>query len=145
MTDKHGARPPSQRQLRVGEELRHVLAMLLQRGEFRDPALQNLNVTVTEVKVSPDLRNATVVVTPLGGGQIGETVKALRHAAPFLRAQVAHEMSLRYAPALSFTADTSFDYASRIERLLHDPEVQRDLTGAPDSAASPRPAPPTQD
>ena len=112
MTEKHGgARPRSQRQLRVGEELRHVLADLFRRGEFRDPGLQNLNVTVTEVRVSPDLRNATAFVTPLGGEQIGETVSKLRHASAFLRGQIAREIDLRYVPTLSFEADTSPDLA----------------------------------
>ena len=78
MSNKRSARGPSQRQLRVGEELRHALAEVLRRGDFRDPELQNLNVTVTEVRISPDLRNATAFITPLGGGQVGETVA--RHA-----------------------------------------------------------------
>ena len=127
MSHRHAARPPSQRQLRVGEELRHVLSALFQRGDFRDPALQVLNVTVTEVRVSPDLRAATAFITPLGGGELGQTVQALRRAAAFLRAQVAHEMKLRYAPTLSFEADTTFEYAGRIESLLQTPEVARDL------------------
>ena len=127
MTHKHSARPASQRQLRVGEEVRHVLSALFQRGDFRDPTLQSLNLTVTEVRVSPDLRNATVFVTPLGGGDIAVAVKALRHAAGFLRGQVAHEVNLRFAPNLSFEADTSFEHAARIDALLHQPEVARDL------------------
>jgi len=129
--------------------MRHVLAGLLLRGDFRDPVLQNLNVTVTEVRLSPDLRNATVFVTPLGGEQIVEAVKGLRRAAAFLRGQVAHEMSLRHAPTLSFEADTSFEYAGHIDRLLHNPEVQRDLVGAvanrPESAAEALSEPHAQD
>ncbi len=128
---RHGAqragKPPSQRQLRVGEEIRHALASLFQRGDFHDPELANLNVTVTEVRISPDLRNATAFVTPLGGGHVGETVAALRRAAPFLRGQIARAVNLRYAPTLGFEPDTSFDYADRIERVLHSPEVARDL------------------
>ena len=127
MTQKHSARPASQRQLRVGEEVRHVLSALFLRGDFRDPVLQAMNFTVTEVRVSPDLRNATVFVTPLGGGDIEASVKALRHAAGFLRGQVAHEINLRFAPNLSFEPDTSFDRAARIDALLHQPEVARDL------------------
>lgn len=127
MSRRTPQRPPSQRQLRVGEELRHVLAELLRRGDFHDPALQALNVTVTEVRISPDLRNATAFVTPLGGGNSAEAVATLRHAAPYLRGQVAQALRLRYAPALSFEADQSFDHASRIETLLHSPEVARDL------------------
>ena len=122
-------RGPSQRQLRVGEELRHALAEVLRRGDFRDPELQNLNVTVTEVRISPDLRNATAFITPLGGGQVGETVAAMRRAAAFFRAQIARAIKLRYVPTLSFEADTSFEYADHINRLLHDPEVARDLSG----------------
>lgn len=124
-------RAPSQRQLRVGEELRHVLAEILRRGDFRDPTLHGMNVTVTEVRISPDLRNATAFVTPLGGdGDPAETVSALRRAAPFFRSQVAKAMRLRHAPTIGFEADTSFDYASRIGTLLQDPEVRRDVDGA---------------
>ncbi|MBI1209601.1 MAG: 30S ribosome-binding factor RbfA [Azospirillum sp.] len=130
---KHPPKAPSQRQLRVGEELRHVLAELLQRGDFRDPELRNLNVTVTEVRMSPDLRNATAFVTPLGGGQIGETVALLRKAAAFLRGQIAHAVQLRFAPHLSFEADTTFDYAERIEIILHSPDVARDLAATSDT------------
>ncbi len=136
MTHKHGPRSPSQRQLRVGEELRHVLSALFLRGDFRDPTLQNLNVTVTEVRLSPDLRNATAFVTPLGGHQLGDAVSALRRAAAFLRGQVAKEINLRYAPALSFEADVSFEAASRIDRLLHLPEVARDLVNTKPSTES---------
>jgi ribosome-binding factor A len=121
-------RPPSQRQLRVGEELRHTLAALFQRGDFHDPDLVDLNITVTEVRISPDLRNATVFVTPLGGGEMDEALTALRRAAPFLRGQIARAMkNLRHAPTLSFEGDTSFDYASHIDNILHSPAVARDL------------------
>ncbi len=132
MSNKRSARGPSQRQLRVGEELRHALAEVLRRGDFRDPELQNLNVTVTEVRISPDLRNATAFITPLGGGQVGETVAAMRRAAAFFRAQIARAIKLRYVPTLSFEADTSFEYADHINRLLHDPEVARDLATSDD-------------
>ena len=129
MRKKHdvAGKPPSQRQLRVGEELRHALAELLQRGDFHDPELADLNVTVTEVRISPDLRNATAFVTPLGGGHMDETLAALRRAGPFLRGQIARAINLRYAPTLSFEADTSFDYASRIDNILHSPAVARDV------------------
>jgi ribosome-binding factor A len=130
MTRKTASGAPTQRQLRVGEELRHALAELLRRGDFHDPALQSLNVTVTEVRISPDLRNATAFVTPLGGGEIGGTVAALRRAAPYLRSLLAQSVRLRLAPRLSFEADVSFDQAYRIERLLHSPEVARDLSAA---------------
>lgn len=127
MTTKREGHTPSQRQLRVGEELRHAMVEILRRGDFRDPELQNINITVTEIRVSPDLRNATAYVTPLGGGQLAETVAALRRAAPYFRAQLAQVVKLRYAPTITFEADTSFDYANRIDALLRDPSVQRDL------------------
>ncbi|CAK0746331.1 Ribosome-binding factor A [Azospirillaceae bacterium] len=125
------ARTPSQRQLRVGEALRHALSDFFLRADFRDPALQNLNVTVTEVRISPDLRNATAFVTPLGGGQSKETVAALRRASAFIRGQIAGAVQLRLVPTLSFEVDASFDRAARITTLLHAPEVVRDLDGNP--------------
>jgi len=123
----HEAGGRSQRQLRVGEELRHVLAHVLERRELRDPALQDAVVTVTEVRVSPDLKNATAFVMPLGGRQREEILGGLRRGAPFLRSVIAREINLRFVPALSFELDTSFDHASRISELLQRPEVARDL------------------
>jgi len=110
--------------------LRHALARIFERGELRDPALQGVTVTVTEVRVSPDLKNATAYILPLGGTHAAEVVTALRRCAPFLRKALAHEVPLRYAPGLAFALDTSFDYASRIDALLHKPEVERDLGAA---------------
>jgi ribosome-binding factor A len=118
---------PTQRQLRVGEELRHALAALLSRGELRDPALQDATVTVTEVRVSPDLKNATAFVMPLAGRHTPEVLEGLRRSAGFLRSQLGREVPLRYTPSLAFALDTSFDHASRINELLHRPEVERDL------------------
>lgn len=120
-------REPGQRQLRVGEELRHVLARILQRGELRDPALQDVTVTVTEVRVSPDLKNATAYVMPLGGRHAAEVIDGLTRSAGYLRGQLARDVPLRYMPVLGFALDTSFDHASRINELLHRPEVERDL------------------
>lgn len=114
------ARTPSQRQLRVGEALRHALADVLLRGELRDPALHGVSVTVSEVRVSPDLRSATAYVMPLGGAKLDEVMGALRRATPFLRTRLAHAVRLRYAPELHFEADTSFDQAQRIDALLHE-------------------------
>ncbi|MCC7274438.1 MAG: 30S ribosome-binding factor RbfA [Alphaproteobacteria bacterium] len=131
VTRRSGGSAPTQRQLRVGEELRHVLAAVLSRGELRDPALQDASITVTEVRVSPDLRNATAFVMPLGGAQAADMLPALRRAAPFLRGQVARAMDLRVVPQLDFTLDTSFDNAQRIDGLLRRPEVARDLDAAP--------------
>lgn len=118
---------PSQRQLRVGEELRHAIAQIIERAHFRDPALQDVPITVTEVRVSPDLKNATVFVTPLGGSDVDGVVAALRRAAPYFRGQIARAVKLRAVPGIAFEADTSFDYASKIAGLLHQPEVARDL------------------
>ena len=128
---KGESKTPSQRQLRVGEELRHALAWILERGELRDPGLSGLTVTVTEVRISPDLRNATAFVIPLGGGDsTDDVVDALNRAVPFLRRQIAKTVKLKYLPELNFIADPSFDEARRINDLLADPMVARDL--APD-------------
>ena len=118
---------PSQRQLRVGEELRHVLAQLLRSGELRDPALLDANVTVTEVRVSRDLRNATAFVMPLGGANAADIVAGLRRGAPFLKGRIARLVQLRRAPNLSFALDNAFDSAERIAALLHSEPVSRDL------------------
>ena len=128
--ESHG---PSQRQLRVGEEMRHALTEILREGHARDPGLQGVNVTVTEVRVSPDLKNATAYVMTLGGERAHEAAAALNHAAPYFRAQLAHRMQLRYAPKVAFALDTSFGYAERIEDLLRAPEVRRDIEPGSDS------------
>ena len=122
----------SQRQLRVGEELRHALASVLARGELRDPHLIDVNLTVTEVRVSPDMKNATAFVVPLGGGDMDAVVAALNHASGFLRGQLGHEVQLRHTPRLSFQADHSFDEAAHINALLHAPRVARDVAASPD-------------
>lgn len=125
---QEGARTTSQRQLRVGEELRHALAWILERGEVRDPALTGLSVTVTEVRVTPDLRHATAFVVPLGGGGEETVVGALTRARGFLRQRMADTVRLKHVPDLAFRADASFDQASRIETLLRTPRVARDLS-----------------
>ncbi len=125
--DRRAERGPSQRQLRVGEELRHALAWILERGEVRDPDLKGVSVTVTEVRVSPDLRRATVFVFPLGGGETEAVVTGLTRARPFLRRKVANAVRLKFVPDITFRADTSFDEARRIDILLRDPAVARDL------------------
>jgi ribosome-binding factor A len=117
----------SQRQLRVGEELRHVLARLLRPGELSDPTLFDANITVTEVQLSPDLRNATVFVMPLGGANATDIVAGLRRSAPHLKGQVARLVRLRHVPNLSFALDSAFDNAARITSLLHSETVERDL------------------
>ena len=118
---------PSQRQLRVGEELRHALAQMLRPGEMRDPALYDANVTVTEVQVSPDLRNATAFVMPLGGSDAADIVAALRRSAPFLKGRIARAVRLRNVPNLAFALDNAFDSAARIAAVLHSETVARDL------------------
>jgi len=121
------SKAPSQRQLRVGEEIRHVLVRILARGDLRDPVLSGANVTVTQVAVSPDLQNATAFVVPLGGGQGDEIAGALNRAAGFLRGQLGREIELRHTPRLVFEPDRSFDRADEVERLLRSPRVRRDL------------------
>jgi ribosome-binding factor A len=122
---------PNQRQLRVGEELRHALVTILRESPPRDPDLQDANVTVTEVRISPDLKNATAFVMPLAGQNETTTVAALNRASPYFRAQVARNVQLRYAPAVHFELDTSFAYAERIEGLLNAPDVKRDINHDP--------------
>ena len=130
-------RTPSQRQLRAGEAIRHALAELLNRRELRDPALQETSVTVTEVRMTPDLKTATVFVTPLGGKDAEPVLEALVRAQPFLRRNVAKAVQLKFAPALRFQLDTSFDTAQRIDALLHEPRVAADLDGADDREDAP--------
>jgi ribosome-binding factor A len=113
--------------------VRHALVEILRESHARDPALRDANITVTEVRVSPDLTNATAFVMTLGGVLAPETVAALNHASAFFRTQVAHKVLLRHAPRIAFALDTSFGYAARIEGLLREPEVRRDLTPDTDS------------
>ncbi len=124
-----GARAPSQRQLRVGEEIRHVLAGIFARGDIRDPELSGESITVTEVRVGADLKRATAFVSRLGRPDVEALLPALRRAAPFLRSQLAHALRLRTVPELEFEADISLEYAMRVERLLRQPDVARDLAG----------------
>jgi len=126
MTRKRG-QGPSQRQLRVGEALRHALADILTRGGLRDPELSQLQATVTEVRVSPDLRAATAFVVPFGGGDAEALARELNRAAGFFRARLAGAVELRLAPTIRFAPDRSFEQAGRIEALLHSPAVRRDI------------------
>lgn len=122
--------PPGQRQLRVGEELRHGLAQVLARGDIRDPDLVGVSITVTEVRISPDLKNATAFVLPLGGSNEAAVLAGLARCAPYLRGQLARLVPLKFSPRLSFKPDESFDQASRIEALLRRPEVAADIQHA---------------
>ncbi len=117
----------SQRQLRVGEEVRHALARLLRPGGLRDPALFDANVTVTEVQLSPDLRNATAFVMPLGGANAADIITGLRRSAPYLKAQLGKLVRLRRVPNLTFALDSAFDSADRIATVLRSEAVARDL------------------
>jgi ribosome-binding factor A len=118
----------SQRQLRVGELVRHALAEMLTRGEVHDPVIESHLVTVPEVRMTADLRLATVYVMPLGGRDAEEVVAALEKHKKFLRAELAHRINLKFAPDIRFRVDERFAEADRIEKLLHSPEVKRDLS-----------------
>lgn len=131
MTSKDAG--PSVRLLRVGEQVRHVLSELLQRGDVHDDVLASHPVSVTEVRMSPDLRHATVFVKPLLGRDEAEVLKALRTNTAFLQREVARRVRMKYAARLKFLADESFDEGSHIDRLLRDPKVARDLGGDDDA------------
>ena len=128
---KSGPKPPSQRQLRVGEEIRHLLSALFARAEFRDPDLAGEHVTVAEVRISPDLKNATAFVSRLGRSDVAALLPALKRAAPYLRGELAKGMRLRVVPQLSFQPDTAIEYAMHVDALLKAPEVARDLAAEP--------------
>jgi ribosome-binding factor A len=118
---------PSQRQLRVGELMRHSLAEVLSRGEVHDPVLQAHVVTVPEVRMSPDLKIATCFVMPLGGKDQEAVIQALARNKRYLRGELAHRTNLKFAPDLRFRIDGSFEEGSRIDRLLESDEVRRDV------------------
>jgi ribosome-binding factor A len=115
------------RLLRVGEEIRHILAEVLMRGEVHDPVLQTTPITVSEVRVSPDLRHATVFVEPLGGQNEAEVIAALKKNAAYLKGEVGHKLRTKYTPQLKFLIDESFAEGDRIEALLRSAKVKRDL------------------
>ncbi len=125
---KKKTRAPGQRQLRVGEELRHVLAGVLAQDGLRDPVLAGRSITISQIRVSPDLRHATAFAMPLGGTEeAAEMIEALNRAAPWLSHQVGQRIALKFTPALRFELDTVFDEAERIDALLRSPAVARDL------------------
>jgi ribosome-binding factor A len=109
--------------------LRHALVRILAHGHFRDPILDGAQITVTEVRISPDLRNATAFVVPFAGGDAAELLAALKRAAGFFRNQLAQEVDLRVAPNVRFELDQTLDRAGRVEALLQDPRVARDIAG----------------
>lgn len=119
--------PQSQRQLRVGELIRHALIEALSRGVIYDPVIEDSHPTISEVRPSPDLKRATVFVAPLGGGDATELLKVLKQKSGMLRSEVSRRVTLKYTPDLAFVADDSFDRASDLGRLMHSPGVARDL------------------
>jgi len=120
----------SQRQLRAGELVRHALVQILREEDIQDDAMAGVSVTVTEVRVSPDLRNATVFVEPLGGARAEEVVKALNRHHGFLRGRLGHAIEMKFTPALKFLHDQSFADAARMARLFDDPKIREDLAKA---------------
>ena len=117
----------SQRQLRVGELVRHELSELFTRGDVHDPVIQKHLITVPEVRMSPDLQLATIYVMPLGGRDMEEVLAALDRNKRYLRGEIARRVNLKFAPEIQFRADERFDEAERIEKLLRTPRVRRDL------------------
>jgi ribosome-binding factor A len=124
-------KPPSQRQLRAGELIRHALTDIFAREEFADPDLHGKSITITEVRASPDLKHATAFAAPLGGTDMGKTIEALNRAASFLRGRLSKEIDMRYTPQVRFVADDSYDEARRIDELLASPRVRKDLGQPP--------------
>jgi ribosome-binding factor A len=118
---------PSQRQLRVGEAVRHAVSEMLARGEVHDPVIEGHMITVPEVRMSPDLRLATIYVMPLGGRDTDEVIAALDRNRRYLRGEIARRVNLKFAPDIRFRPDERFDEAERIEKILRMPQVQRDL------------------
>jgi ribosome-binding factor A len=123
---------PSQRALRAGEVIRHAIADILSRGEVHDPVIEGHMITVPEVRMSPDLKLATIYVMPLGGRDEQAVLDALERNKRFLRGEIAHRVNLKFAPDIRFRLDERFDEAQRVEKLLRTPQVQRDLKGADD-------------
>lgn len=122
-----GAKGPSQRMLRVGELIRHKVSEMLIRGDIHDDVIAAHSITIPEVRISPDLKVATVYVMPLGGKSIKPVIEALTRNKKYIRAEVAHTLNLRYAPDLKFREDETFEEATRIDRLLDSPKVRQDV------------------
>jgi len=127
---QHHRDPPSggsQRQLRVGELVRHALADMLTRGDVHDPVIEGHMITIPEVRVTADLRLATIYVMPMGGRDAEEVVAAFERNKKYLRTEIAHRINLKFAPDIRFRVDDRFAEAERIDRLLRSPDVKRDL------------------
>jgi ribosome-binding factor A len=125
------AKGPTQRSLRAGEVVRHAVAEILARGEIHDPVIATHLITVPEVRMSPDLRMATVYILPLGGQDAAVVLAALERNKRYLRGEIARRVNLKFAPDIRFRIDQRFDEAERIERLLRSPQVRRDLDNDP--------------
>lgn len=132
----HSAKGPTQRQLRAGEVIRHALVDILQREELRDEALVNISVTISEVRVSPDLKNASCFAAPLGGGNQADVVAGLNRLSSYLRGLLGKKIDLKHTPTLKFLSDDTFMEAERIDRILTTPKVAQDLTAPDDDAQS---------
>jgi ribosome-binding factor A len=128
----HQASGPSQRQLRVGELIRHALAEMLSRGDIHDPVIESHMITVPEVAMTADLRLATIYVMPLGGRDAKPVIEALERNKKYLRGEISRRINLKFAPDIRFRFDERFGEAERIEKILRTPEVQRDLERKPD-------------
>jgi ribosome-binding factor A len=126
----HKSTGPSQRQLRVGELIRHALAQMLQRGDIHDDVLAQHVVTVSEVRMAPDLRLATIYIMPLGGKDLKPVLEALDRNRKFIRGEIAHAVNLKFAPEIRFLADETFDEAKRIDDIFRSPKVAQDLKKA---------------
>lgn len=118
---------PSQRQLRAGELVRHALVDILREADFADPALAGVSVTLSEVRMSPDLKHAYCYVEPLGGDHANDVVAALNRLARFLRGRLGHAIDMKFTPDLKFLHDDTFDVAQHMDELLADPRVRRDV------------------
>ena len=129
---KSSASGGSQRQLRVGETVRHAVAEILAHGNVHDPDLEGHIITVPEVRMSPDLKLATIYVMPLGGRDAEDVLDALERNKRYMRGEIARRVNLKFAPEIRFRIDERFDEAERIEKLLRTPEVRRDLAGEKD-------------
>lgn len=130
MVNRGSGAGPSQRVLRVGEQVRHALAEVLQRGEIRDEVIENTVISVSEVRMSPDLKIATAFISPLGAADNDAVIKALAHNAKFIRGRVSGALrQMKYMPEFRFRLDTSYDNMAKIDELLRSPEVKRDLDG----------------
>ena len=125
------AKGPTQRSLRAGEVVRHALAEILARGEIHDPVIAGHLITVPEVRMSADLRMATLYIVPLGGQDAAVVLAALERNKRYLRGEIARRVNLKFAPDIRFRIDQRFDEAERIERLLRSPQVRRDLNNDP--------------